>query len=116
LGADQSDPSGSPQSTAEFGADRGQRIHALHNPCVKGQIVTCYTPGYRKRAIFLQQFLTGELSFVQQKLRGSVPLLLAVVDERQWPLAEHELPYAMPSVYGDPPIALIAAKDFLSHG
>jgi hypothetical protein len=67
--------------------------------------------------VFLQQFLKGELSFVQQKLRVSVPLLLAVVDERQWPLAEHELPYAMPSVHGDPPIALIAAnwaaaKDF----
>ena len=46
-----------------------------------------------------------------------MPLVLAVLDERQWPLAGHELPYAMPSVHGDPPIALIAAnwaaaKDF----
>jgi hypothetical protein len=114
------DPSGSHQSTAppaEFGRDRAQRIHALHDPCLKGRIVTCYTPGYRNRAVFLQEFLTGELSFVQQRLRISVPLTLAVLDERQWPLAERELPYAMPSVHGDPPIALVAAnwaaaKDF----
>jgi hypothetical protein len=117
-GAD--DPSGSHQSTtppAEFGADRAEHIHALHDPCLKGRIVTCYTPGYRNRAVFLQEFLTGELSFVQQRLRISVPLMLAVLDERQWPLVEHELPYAMPSVHGDPPIALVAAnwaaaKDF----
>jgi hypothetical protein len=43
--------------------------------------------------------------------------MLAVLDEHQWPLAEHQLPYAMPSVHGDPPIALVAAnwaaaKDF----
>jgi hypothetical protein len=114
------DPSGSPQSTApsaDFGADRAQHIQALHDPCLKGRIVTCYTPGYRTRAVSLQQFLTGELSFVQQRLKISVPLVLAVLDERQWPLAEHELPYAMPSVHGEPPIALVAAnwaaaKDF----
>jgi hypothetical protein len=118
LGAD--DPSGSPQSTApsaDFGADRAQHIQALHDPCLKGRIVTCYTPGYRTRAVFLQRFLTGELAFVRQRLEISVPLVLAVLDEHQWPLAEHELPYAMPSVHGDPPIALVAAnwaaaKDF----
>jgi hypothetical protein len=93
--------------SAEFGADRAQHIQALHNPCLKGRIVTCYTPGYRTRAVFLQQFLTGELAFVRQRLGISVPLVLAVLDEHQWPLAEHELPYAMPSVHGDPPIALV---------
>jgi hypothetical protein len=120
LSADQSDPAGPSQSNAlsgEFGADRAQRIHALHNPCLEGRIVTCYTSGYRYRAVSLQHFLTGELSFVQQKLRISVPLSLAVLDQRQWPLAELELPYAMPSVHGEPPIALVAAnwaaaKDF----
>jgi hypothetical protein len=120
LSGDQPDPSGPPQSTAlpeEFGADRAQLVRALHDPCLKGRIVTCYTPGYRNRAVSLQQLLTGELSFVQQRLRISVPLLLAVLDEHQWPLAEHELPYAMPSVHGEPPIALVAAnwaaaKDF----
>jgi hypothetical protein len=117
LGADRS---GSAENTAppeDFGANRAQFIQALHNPCLKGKIVTCYTPGYRTRAISLQQFLTGELIFVRQRLRVSVPLVLAVLDERQWPLAEHQLPYAMPSVHGDPPIALVAAnwtaaKDF----
>jgi hypothetical protein len=106
-------PSSSPQSSApsaEFGANRAQLIHALHNPCLRGRIVTCYTPGYRDRAVLLQRFLTGELSFVQPRLRISVPLMLAVLDERQWSLAEHELPYAMPSVHGDPPIALVAAN------
>jgi hypothetical protein len=118
LGAD--DPSGSQQGTAasaDFGADRAQHIHALHNPCLKGRIVTCYTPGYRARAVSLQQFLTGELAFVRRRLGIRVPLLLAVLDEHQWPQAEHQLPYAMPSVHGDPPIALVAAnwaaaKDF----
>jgi hypothetical protein len=100
-----------------FGADRARLLHALHNPCLKGRIVTCYTPGYRSRAIALQKFLTAELGFVQLKLGVSVPLALAVLDERQWPLAEHGLPYAMPSVHGEPPIALVAAnwttaKDF----
>src|SRR5581483_5147709 len=106
-------PSGSQQGTAppaEFGANRAQLIQALHNPCLKGRIVTCYTPGYQNRARSLQQFLTGELSFVQQRLKISVQLMLAVLDERQWPLAEHELPYAMPSVHGEPPIALVAAN------
>jgi hypothetical protein len=120
LGADQSAPTKSPNSSTlpeEFGADRAQRIHALHNPCLSGRVVTCYTPGYRARAIFLQQFLTGELSFVRQGLGIPVTLVLAVLDERQWPLAEQQLPYAMPSVHGDPPIALVAAnwaaaKDF----
>ena len=79
--------------------------------------MTCYTPGYRTHAASLQQFLSAELDFVRQRLKVSVPLMLAVLDERQWPLAEHQLPYAMPSVHGDPPIALIAAnwiaaKDF----
>jgi len=118
LGAD--DPARSPQSTSpadDFGANRAQLIHALHNPCLKGQIATCYTPGYRTRATSLQRFLTGELVFVRQKLGIPVPLLLAVLDEHQWPLAEHRLPYAMPSVHGDPPVALVAAnwaaaKDF----
>ena len=118
--ADQSDPSGSPESAApstDFGADRAQHIHALHNPCLQGPIVTCYTPGYRARAVFLQRFLTGELAFVRQRFNVSVPLTLTVLDEHQWPLAEHQLPYSMPSVHGDPPIALVAAnwaaaKDF----
>jgi hypothetical protein len=48
LGADQSDPTKSPKSSTlpeEFGSDRAQRIHALHDPCLSGRIVTCYTPG-----------------------------------------------------------------------
>jgi hypothetical protein len=113
LGADRSDLTKSPQSNTlpeEFGADRAQRIRALHNPCLGGRVVTCYTPGYRARAISLQQFLTGELSFVRQRLGVPVTLVLAVLDERQWPLAEQQLPYAMPSVHGDPPIALVAAN------
>jgi hypothetical protein len=113
LGADQSDPSASHHSSAppaDFGADRAKLIQALHNPCLKGRIVTCYTPGYRSRAVSLQQFLTDELVFVRQRLDIPVPLMLAVLDEHQWPLAEHELPYAMPSVHGDPPIALVAAN------
>jgi hypothetical protein len=119
FGADQAGPTETAQTAlpAEFGANRAQLIQALHNPCLKGRIVTCYTPGYRNRAVSLQNFLTGELAFVRQRLQVSVPLVLAVLDERQWPLAEHELPYAMPSVHGDPPIALVAAnwaaaKDF----
>jgi hypothetical protein len=112
LGADES-----VVSPADFGANRAQLIQALHNPCLKGPIVTCHTPGYRARAASLQRFLTGELAFVRRKLNVSVPLMLAVLDEHQWPLAEHELPYGMPSVYGEPPIALVAAnwaaaKDF----
>lgn len=102
--------------TAEFGADRARHIQALNNPCLKGRIVTCYTPGYRDRAVSLQRFLTGELSLVQQRLRISVPLMLAVLDEHQWPLAEQELPYAMPSVHGDPPIALVAANWVAAKG
>jgi hypothetical protein len=107
------DPRKSPQGiapSAEFGSDRAQRIHALRNPCLKGRIVTCYTPGYRTRAVSLQQFLTGELAYVRQRPGIAVPLVLAVLDERQWPLAEQELPYGMPSVHGHPPIALVAAN------
>ena len=70
-GADQSDPAAPP---ADFGANRAQLIHELHNPCLKGRIVTCYTPGYRDRAVSLQQFLTGELDFVRQRLKISVTL------------------------------------------
>jgi hypothetical protein len=94
----------------DFGANRARLVHALHNPCLYGRIVTCYTPGYRSRAVALQRFLHGELSFVRLKLAVSVPLELAVLDERQWPLVEQTLPYAMPSVHGEPPIALVAAN------
>jgi hypothetical protein len=118
LGA--ADPAPSAQSTtpaSDFGAGRAQLVQALHNPCLNGPIVTCYTPGYRIRALALQAFLRGELAFVRHRLGMPVPLMLAVLDERQWPLAEHRLPYAMPSVHDDPPVALVAAnwaaaKDF----
>jgi hypothetical protein len=42
LGADQSDPSA---PSAEFGANRARLIHALHNPCLKGRIVTLLHAG-----------------------------------------------------------------------
>jgi len=43
-------------------------------------------------------------------LRISLSLNLAVLDSKQWRKVEHQLPYSMRSVTGEPPTALMAAN------
>ena len=57
----------------------------------------------------MQRFISGERDFIKRQLGVSVPLSLAVLDTKQWKLAERQLPYPMPSVSGEPPVALMPA-------
>lgn len=93
------------------------RIQALKTPHLDGIVPTYYTPGYKRHARDLQRFVIGEMGFAQRRLGVQLPLSLAVLDKAQWSVAERQLPYPMPSVDGDPPVALMpadwgAAEDF----
>lgn len=102
---------------AQFEDGRLERIQALKTPRLDGIVPTYYTPGYQQHASDLQRFVTGEMRFAQRRLGVQLPLSLAVLDKAQWSAAERQVPYPMPSVDGEPPVALMpadwsAAEDF----
>ncbi len=104
-------------ASAQFEEGRLERIQALETPRLEGRVPTYYTPGYRRHARDLQRFVMGEMGFAQRRLGVRLPLTLAVLDKAQWSAAERQLPYPMPSVDGEPPVALLpadwsAAEDF----
>lgn len=103
-------PAASSTSTSQsFEPGRLERVEALHDPVIEGAVSTWYTQGYRLRARELQHFMTGERDFIKKQLGVRVPLSLAVLDAKQWNLVERQLPYPMPSVSGEPPVALMPA-------
>lgn len=91
-------------------AGRLDRVLALRDPMIAGEISTYYTPGYEKHARDLQRFLSGERLFAKKELGVDVPLTLAVFDTRQWSEAEKQLPYGIPSVSSKPYVALMPAS------
>lgn len=104
---------------AQFDPGRLERVQALNAPRLTGIVPTYYTPGYKRRALNLQRFVTAEMGFAQRRLGVQLPLSLAVLDKAQWSVAERQLPYPMPSVDGEPPVALMpadwsAAEDFFA--
>jgi hypothetical protein len=104
---------------AQFEEGRLERVQALNGPRLDGIVPTYYTPGYKQRARDLQRFITAEMGFAQRRLGERLPLSLAVLDRAQWSAAERQLPYPMPSVDGEPPVALMpadwsAAEDFFA--
>ncbi len=104
-------------ASAQFEDGRLGRVQALKTPRLGGVVPTYYTPGYKQHARALQRFVTGEMGFAQRRLAVQLPLSLAVLDKAQWSVAERQLPYPMPSVDGEPPVALMpadwsAAEDF----
>lgn len=92
-----------------FEPGRLERVEALRDPLIKGAVITWYTRGFRRHAREIQRFMNGERGFIEKQLGVSVPLSLAVLDPRQWKRVERQLPYPMPSVSGDPPVALMPA-------
>lgn len=92
-----------------FEPGRFQRVEALHDPMIEGTVSTWYTKGYGQRARELQRFIAGERDFIKERLGVDVALSLAVLDPEQWRLVERQLPYPMPSVSGEPPVALMPA-------
>jgi hypothetical protein len=103
-------PAAQAVSPNQFDSGRLKRVKALHGPRLDGAVPTYYTPEYRQRAADLQRFVTAERGFAQRDLGVRVPLSLAVLDAAQWKAAERQLPYPMPSVTGDPPVALMPAN------
>jgi hypothetical protein len=105
---------------AQFEEGRLERVQALKAPHLDGIVPTYYTPGYKQRARDLQRFVSAEMGFAQRRLGVQLPLTLAVLDKAQWSAAERQLPYPMPSVDGEPPVALMpadwsAAEDFFAN-
>jgi hypothetical protein len=104
---------------AQFESGRLERVQALKAPRLDGIVPTYYTPGHKERARDVQRFVIAEMRFAQRQLGVQVPLSLAVLDKAQWSAAERQLPYPMPSVDGEPPVALMpadwsAAEDFFA--
>ncbi len=111
--------SASTAAFAQFDEGRLDRVQALKAPRLDGTVPTYYTPGYQQRARDLQRFATAEMGFAQRRLGVKLSLSLAVLDKAQWSAAEQQLPYPMPSVTGEPPVALMpadwsAAEDFFA--
>lgn len=107
-------------ASAQFAEGRLERIQALKTPRLAGIVPTYYTPGYKQHARDLQRFVSGEMGFAQRRLGVQLLLSLAVLDKAQWSVAERQLPYPMPSVDGEPPVALMpadwsAAEDFFEN-
>jgi hypothetical protein len=107
-------------ASAQFESGRLERVQALKTPRLEGVVPTYYTPGYQQRARALQRFVSAEMGFAQRRLGVKLPLSLAVLDKAQWSVAERQLPYPMPSVDGEPPVALMpadwsAAEDFFAN-
>jgi hypothetical protein len=105
---------------AQFESGRLERVQALKLPTLNGIVPTYYTPGYKERAREMQRFVIAEMKFAQRQLGVQVPLSLAVLDKAQWSVAERQLPYPIPSVDGEPPVALMpadwsAAEDFFAR-
>lgn len=102
--------SGAPVAgTPTFEPGRFGRVQALTDPMIPGAVPTYYTPGYEQRARVLQEFVIDELGFCKKKWRFDLSLSLAVLDSSQWSRVELQLPYSMPSVTGEPPVALVLA-------
>ena len=106
-------------TSAQFEEGRLERVQALKTPRLDGIVPTYYTPGYQQHARDLQRFVIGEMGFAQRRLGVQLPLSLAVLDRTQWSAVERQLPYPMPSVDGEPPVALMpadwsAAEDFFA--
>lgn len=93
-----------------FEPGRADRVQALHDPRLPSNPQTYYTASHRRHARELQQFTAGELAFVRRELGVRLSLTLAVLDQKQWRLVEHQVPYPMPSVTGEPPVALLPAS------
>src|ERR1041385_6197614 len=88
-------------------AKRLEHVQALHDPMIPGDVPTYYTPGNENHARDLQRFLAGERAFYRKELSVDVPLSLAVLDHRQWDQVTKVYPYPVPSLEGDPPVALM---------
>jgi hypothetical protein len=106
-------------AVAQFDGGRLERVQALKAPRLDGVVPTYYTPGFEPRARQVQRFVTAEMGFAQRRLGVKLLLSLAVLDKAQWAAAEKQLPYPMPSVSGEPPVALMpadwsAAEDFFA--
>lgn len=88
---------------------RHERVAALHDPVLPGLIKTYYTPGYERRASALQHMCDDELQFAKRVWNVNLQLSVAVLDVKQWIVAEPYIPYPVPSLIDTPPMALIAA-------
>ncbi|HEY2445177.1 MAG TPA: hypothetical protein VGI20_05500 [Rhizomicrobium sp.] len=97
-------------ATHGFDAGRLDRVKSLQDPTLEGAVPTYYTPGYERHARSLQQFMSDELAFYRRELHVELPLSLAVLDKKQWAQTERQLPYPMPSVTGDPAVAMMPAN------
>lgn len=98
------------KSPGSFEAGRRERVRALRDPVVTGEVLTYYTPGYEQRARDLQRFLIDELGFSRKQLQVELSLSLAVLDAKQWVQVERQVPYPIPSVSGEPPVAIMPAS------
>jgi hypothetical protein len=80
------------------GPVRQKNLDSLHDPSLPGAMQAFYSPGFRVRAEFLQNLLTGEFDYYSKKFGTEfAPVTLAVLTPEQWTKVV-PFPYALPSM------------------
>ena len=85
------------------------KLLALHDPALPGEVRTYYTPGFEQRAKNMQAFLAGERDFYRKQLGINIEFSLAVLDRKQWEQLTED-PYGFPYVSDKPYVAVMPAS------
>jgi hypothetical protein len=84
--------------------NRMDAIKSLSLKSIPGSMPTYYSPHAEARAGYLQNLLSGEISYYAGIFHVAfTPITMAVLNPQQWPTVAGEEPYGMPSVDGTSP-------------
>ena len=99
-------------SSAKEEEPRLESVRALKDPFLPGQVRTYYTPGFKKRAKAVQDFLTDERAFHSKELGIHLDLTVAVLNAKQWEQLNIVDPYGVPTVTDYPPYVALLPADW----
>jgi hypothetical protein len=99
-------------SSAKEEEPRLESVRALKDPFLPGQVRTYYTPGFKKRAKAVQDFLTDERAFYSKELGIHLDLTVAVLNAKQWEQLNIVDPYGVPTVTDYPPYVALLPADW----
>ena len=78
-------------------------------PTLPAPVQTYYSAGYEERAASLQSLIRSMVAFYETKFGLAADLRLAVLTKPDWESITRRLPYGVPAVGGNPPVAGIPA-------
>lgn len=89
--------------------DYAGKLERLKLPTLPGPIPTHYSAGYKERAEGLQSLIRDMFALYEPRFGLAADLRLAVLTKSDWQSITRRLPYGVPAVGGDPPVAGIPA-------